>query len=82
MDDGSTFALVLLRGGRATEDRAQASPRGRAHLRVVRGGTSDLQAAFEETESAAFKVRREIDERITRALDDLLGTRAREPGPG
>jgi NTP pyrophosphatase (non-canonical NTP hydrolase) len=50
-------------------------------LRLVRTSpASDLQAALEETVEAARKVRRDIEERIARALADLLQPHA--PGPG
>jgi hypothetical protein len=76
------FELVLLDGGRSGESSAEGSP-SRADLRVVRADpASDLQAAIDETVAAAREVRREIQERIARALDDLRPRRAPEPEPG
>ncbi len=72
--------LVVLEGGRPEGDEESPPPRGL--LRLVRAGpTSDLQAALEETVAAARKVRRDIEERIAHALEDLLHTRAPDPGP-
>jgi hypothetical protein len=80
MEGRRTIELVLLEGGRAA-DPAGATP-SRGSLRLVRGGpASDLQAALEETVAAARKVRRDIEERIARALEDLIRPRAPEPGP-
>ncbi len=74
--------LVVLEGGRS-RDASGGGSRSSADLRVVRGApANDLQAAIEETVAAARKVRREIEERIAHALDDLLRPRAPEPGPG
>jgi hypothetical protein len=40
---------------------------------VIPGGEAgDLQAAIEETVQAARQMRREIEERIARALDELF----------
>ncbi len=45
----------------------------REALRVIPGGPAgDLQAALEETVLAARQVRREIEERIARALEELF----------
>ncbi len=72
--------LVVLEGGRTEGGGDGPPPRGL--LRLVRAGpTSDLQAALEETVAAARKVRRDIEERIARALEDLIHTRAPDPGP-
>ncbi len=77
--EGRRVKLVLLDGGRAA-DPAGATP-SRGSLRVVRPvPANDLQAALEETVEAARKVRRDIEERIARALEDLLQPRAPEPG--
>ncbi len=84
MEARRTVELVLLEGGRSAEpdDDPAAAPPARGSLRLVRPGPpSDLQAALEETVQAARKVRREIEERIARALDDLLRIRAPDPGP-
>ncbi len=75
---GRPVELVLLEGGRSCDDEDLPS---RGLLHVVRTPSSELQAALEETVAAARKVRREIEERIARALDDLLHTRAPESGP-
>ena len=82
MEGSTPVGLVLLRGGREGDPSDEGS-RSNADLRVVRGDpANDLQAAIEETVAAARKVRLEIEERIARALDDLLRTRAPEPKPG
>jgi hypothetical protein len=79
MDGRPTVELVLLEGGRSDDEE---SPPSRGVLRVVRGGpTGDLQAALEETVAAARKVRHEIEDRIARALEDLIRARAPDPGP-
>jgi hypothetical protein len=79
MEGRRTVELVVLEGGRSGADGE--SPPSRALLRLVRAGpTSDLQAALEETVAAARQVRRDIEERIARALDDLARTRAPDPG--
>ena len=45
----------------------------REALRVIPGGEAgDLQAAIEETVQAARQMRREIEERIARALEELF----------
>ncbi len=64
--------LVLLQGGRKEGDAAEAAaPLSRDSLRVIPGGPSgDVQAAIEETVLAARRMRREIEERIARALDE------------
>ena len=62
----------------AAGDPPAEGARGRADLRVVPEPVSDLQAALEETVAAARKIRREIEERIASALDDLSRTRAPE----
>jgi hypothetical protein len=72
MGDGPKAQLVLLNGGRRGE-----APSGRAlsreALRVIPGGPAgDLQAAIEETVQAARKMRKEIEDRIARALDELF----------
>lgn len=64
--------LVLVQGGRkegAGEGTGGRLPRGA--LRVIPGGpASDVQAAIEEAVVAARRMRREIEDRIARALDD------------
>jgi hypothetical protein len=80
MDGSTTVELVLLHGGRADDDSAEA-PEPCGDLRVVRGNPGDLQVALEETVAAARKVRREIEERIAAALDELLRARAPAPEP-
>lgn len=64
--------LEVLSGGRTDAD--PGVPRlGRDALRVIPGGPAgDLQAAIEETVQAARQLRREIEERIARALDELF----------
>jgi hypothetical protein len=66
--------LVLLQGGRKGGDAAGAIERlPREALRVIPGGPAgDLQAALEETVLAARKVRKEIEDRIARALEELF----------
>ncbi|GAO03376.1 hypothetical protein [Anaeromyxobacter sp. PSR-1] len=65
--------LELLRGGRAGAEPAGPPRLGRDALRVIPGGPAgDLQAAIEETVQAARQMRREIEERIARALDELF----------
>jgi hypothetical protein len=74
MDDVPRSHLCLLQGGRTRGDRGPQRPRlPREALRVIPGGEAgDLQAAIEETVQAARQMRREIEERIARALDDLF----------
>ncbi len=87
MEQAGTVELVLLDGGRSgdadvSREAAGDPPPARPELRLIEGGpASDLQAAIEETVAAARNVRREIEERIARALDDLLRTRAPDTGP-
>lgn len=64
--------FLVLDGGRKA-----GSPRGepltRDALKVIPGGpASDLQAAIEETVEAARRMRAEIEERISRALEELF----------
>ncbi len=64
--------LSLLQGGR-TAGGASRPPLPREALRVIPGGEAgDLQAAIEETVQAARQMRREIEERIARALEELF----------
>lgn len=69
MDDAPRPNLSLLPGGGSA-----GGPRlSREALRVIPGGEAgDLQAAIEETVEAARQMRREIEERIARALDELF----------
>jgi hypothetical protein len=74
MDEGPRVRLVVLRGGRADEEGG-AIERAitRQDLRVIPGGPAgDVHAAIEETVLAARQMRREIEERIARALDELF----------
>jgi hypothetical protein len=72
MGDGPKVQLVLLSGGRRG-DAPSARPLPREALRVIPGGPAgDLQAAIEETVQAARKMRKEIEDRIARALDELF----------
>ena len=69
--DGGPTRLVLLRGGREDSDGESGERLPREALRVIPGGpAADVQAALEETVLAARKLRREIEERIARALED------------
>ena len=73
MDDAPKVHLVVLRGGRADDDGTAQRVLTREDLRVIPGGPAgDLHAAIEETVLAARQMRREIEERIARALDELF----------
>lgn len=75
MDDAPRPHLSLLQGGRTGEGPAPLArpPLPREALRVIPGGEAgDLQAAIEETVQAARQMRREIEERIARALEELF----------
>ena len=75
MDDASSVHLVLLAGGREPGD-GQPTERllRREDLRVIPGGPDgDVQAAIERTVLAAREMRRQIEERIARDLEDLFG---------
>jgi hypothetical protein len=62
--------LALIQGERVGPRRPGLP---REALRVIPGGEAgDLQAAIEETVRAARQMRREIEERIARALDELF----------
>ncbi|MGC3997543.1 MAG: hypothetical protein QM767_08635 [Anaeromyxobacter sp.] len=64
--------LLLLKGGRRS-DAPSRRTLPRDALRVIPGGPAgDLQAAIEETVQAARRMRQEIEERISRALDELF----------
>jgi hypothetical protein len=72
MDDAPKVHLVVLRGGR-TGSGAVERALSRSDLRVIPGGPAgDLHAAIEETVLAARQLRREIEERIARELDELF----------
>lgn len=63
----------LLQGGRRAEDGEPLWRLPREALRVIPGGPAgDVQAAIEETVQAARKMRREIEERIAKALEELF----------
>ncbi len=71
MESTAPRLLVLDGGRKAGAPRGGALPR--EALRVIRGGpASDVQAAIEETVAAARRMRREIEERISRALEELF----------
>jgi hypothetical protein len=74
MDDAPRGHLVVLPGGRTEGDEGGSGPAlSREALRVIPGGPAgDLQAAIEETVQAARQMRREIEERIARALEELF----------
>jgi hypothetical protein len=62
--------LVIIQGGRKATDPA-SSGLPREALRVIQGGPSaDVQQAIERTLAEARRMRREIEERIARSLDD------------
>ncbi len=64
---------MLLRGGRDLGDDLHAPALSRHDLRVIPGGPGgDIQAAIEETVQAARRMRREIEDRIARALEELF----------
>jgi TATA-binding protein-associated factor Taf7 len=70
MEDTPRPHLSLIQGERAGPRRPRLR---REALRVIPGGEAgDLQAAIEETVLAARQMRREIEERIARALDELF----------
>jgi hypothetical protein len=72
MDDAPHTHLCLVQGGR-TDDGPRRPRLPREAFRVIPGGEAgDLQAAIEETVQAARQMRREIEERIARALDELF----------
>lgn len=74
MDDAPRVHLVVLRGGRPDDGLGEeARALSREDLRVIPGGPAgDVQARIEETVLAARQMRREIEERIARALDELF----------
>jgi hypothetical protein len=72
MDDAPKVHLVVLRGGR-TGPSAVDRTLSRSDLRVIPGGPAgEIHAAIEETVLAARQLRREIEERIARELDELF----------
>ena len=74
MDDAPRVHLEVLPGGRTEGGEEGSGPTlPRDALRVIPGGPAgDLQAAIEETVQAARQMRREIEERIARALQELF----------
>ncbi len=73
MEDAPRPHLSLLKGGRTGEGGTPGPRLPREALRVIPGGEAgDLQAAIEETVQAARQMRREIEERIARALEELF----------
>lgn len=66
--------LVLVPGGRPSDDDSEPLWRlPREALRVIPGGPAgDVQAAIEETVQAARQMRREIEEKIAKALEDFF----------
>jgi hypothetical protein len=74
MDDAPSVHLVLLQGGRASDDGEPGERLlSREDLRVIPGGPEgDVQAAIERTVQAAREMRREIEERIARELEELF----------
>ena len=73
MDETSRPHLSLLQGGWTAAGGPQRPRLPREALRVIPGGEAgDLQAAIEETVQAARQMRREIEERIARALEELF----------
>ncbi len=79
MEGRRTVELVLLQGGRSDDEAESRPSRGLLHLVRASPG-DDLQAAIEEAVAAARQLRRDIEERIARALDDLLRARAPDSG--
>lgn len=72
MEDVPRPHLSLLQGG-WTAEGAHRPRLPREAFRVIPGGEAgDLQAAIEETVQAARQMRREIEERIARALEELF----------
>jgi hypothetical protein len=73
MEERPRARLVLLRGGRDRGNGEHPPALSRQDLRVIPGGPDgDIQAAIEETVQAARRMRREIEERIARALEELF----------
>ncbi len=82
MKRGPRVRLVLLKGGRSDDDGE--SPPSRVPLRLVRSQAAraeNTQAALETKVAAAREVRRGIEERIARALEDLARERAPDAEP-
>jgi hypothetical protein len=72
MDGSAPLHLLVLDGGRKAGAPSRAAP-AQSALRVLPGGPAgELQSAIEETVEAARRVRREIEERIARALEELF----------
>jgi hypothetical protein len=74
MDDAPKMHLVVLPGGRTGADGGAAERAlSRSDLRVIPGGPAgDLHAAIEETVLAARQMRRDIEAKIARELDELF----------
>ena len=81
MDDVPRSHLSLLQGGRTVRRRAAAAaPAARGAEGDPRRGGRRPQAAIEETVQAARQMRKEIEERIARALEELFW--GERPAPG
>ena len=78
MEVRRTVELVLLEGGRSDDEAEARPPRGLLYL--VKASPGDPQAALEDAVAAARQVRHDIQERIARALEDLVRTRAPDSG--
>jgi hypothetical protein len=71
MDRRPRTRLVLVRGGRPRDAGPPEDAAAPPALRVVRGGAADeLQADLERAIATARRIRQEIQDRISRALDD------------
>ena len=65
--------LTVLQGGRGPGEGPTDPPREFPAFRVIPGGPAgDVQAAIEETVQAARRMRREIEARIARELEELF----------
>jgi hypothetical protein len=65
--------LTLLQGGRGPGEGPADPARPLPAFRVIPGGPAgDVQAAIEETVQAARRMRREIEARIARELEELF----------
>ena len=87
MQSGRNVDLVLLRGGRPDGDTAPpplaSSPRSRPVLHVVPAEPREhVPDEDEMTMAAAARVRREVEERTSQALDLVLRVRAPDASPG
>ena len=74
MDERARRPLFLIRGeGRGSGPNPRRAGLRRGALRVIPGGlTGDAGRAIGETSEAARELRREIEERIARALEELF----------